>query len=78
MGINVRLIYVLAWGLAAAIATIGGVFLAIDSFSIDPTLGGTALLAFPAIILGGLDSVSGAVTAASSSAWPRSDRRLLR
>lgn len=61
MGINIRAIYALAWGLSAAIATIGGVFLAIDSFAIDPTLGGTALLAFPAIILGGLDSVSGAV-----------------
>jgi branched-chain amino acid transport system permease protein len=61
IGINIRSIYALAWGLSAAIATIGGVFLAIDSFAIDPTLGGTALLAFPAIILGGLDSVSGAV-----------------
>jgi branched-chain amino acid transport system permease protein len=61
MGINIRFIYILAWGLSAAIATIGGVFLAIENFSIDPTLGGTALLAFPAIILGGLDSISGAV-----------------
>lgn len=61
MGINIRTIYALAWGISAAIATIGGVFLAIDSFAIDPTLGNTALLAFPAIILGGLDSVSGAV-----------------
>ncbi|HLQ11343.1 MAG TPA: hypothetical protein VK134_07055, partial [Ktedonobacteraceae bacterium] len=49
------------WGIAAAIATIGGVFLAISSFSIDITLGGAALLAFPAIILGGIDSVAGAV-----------------
>jgi branched-chain amino acid transport system permease protein len=61
MGINIRTVYALAWGIAAAIATIGGVFLAIDSFAIDPTLGNIALLAFPAIILGGIDSVSGAV-----------------
>ena len=61
VGINIRTVYALAWGIAAAIATIGGVFLAIDSFAIDPTFGSTALLAFPAIILGGLDSVSGAV-----------------
>jgi len=61
MGINIRTVYALAWGIAAAIATIAGVFLAIDSLAIDPTLGGTALLAFPAIILGGIDSVSGAV-----------------
>jgi branched-chain amino acid transport system permease protein len=61
LGINIRTIYALAWGMSAAIATLGGVFLAIDSFAIDPTFGGTALLAFPAIILGGIDSVSGAV-----------------
>ena len=61
VGINIRIVYMLAWGLAAAIATLGGVFLAIDSFAIDPTFGGAALIAFPAIILGGIDSVSGAV-----------------
>lgn len=61
VGINIRTIYALAWGISAAIATIGGVFLAIDSFAIDPTFGGAALIAFPAIILGGIDSISGAV-----------------
>ncbi|HLQ10158.1 MAG TPA: branched-chain amino acid ABC transporter permease, partial [Ktedonobacteraceae bacterium] len=35
VGINIRTVYALAWGIAAAIATIGGVFLAISSFSID-------------------------------------------
>lgn len=61
VGINIRVIYALAWGMAAAIATLGGVFLAISSYTIDPSLGAVALLAFPAIILGGIDSVSGAV-----------------
>ena len=61
VGINIRTIYALAWGISAAIATLGGVFFAIDRVVIDPTLGNIALLAFPAIILGGLDSVSGAV-----------------
>jgi branched-chain amino acid transport system permease protein len=61
VGINIRRVYALAWGMAAGIATLGGVFLAIGSFTITPTLGSIALLAFPAIILGGLDSVSGAV-----------------
>src|SRR2546425_3411143 len=60
MGINIRTVYALAWGISAAIATIGGVFLAAKSFAVDLTLGGTALLAFPAIILGGIDSISGA------------------
>lgn len=61
VGINIRMVYALAWGIAAAMATIGGVFLAIGSFAMDPTLGGAALLAFPAIILGGIDSIAGAV-----------------
>src|SRR5690242_11127328 len=61
MGINIRTVNALAWGIAAAIATIGGVFLAAKSVAIDPTLGSTALLAFPAIILGGVDSITGAI-----------------
>jgi branched-chain amino acid transport system permease protein len=61
IGINIRAVYALAWGIAGAIATIGGVFLGIQEITFDPTLGQIALLAFPAIILGGLDSVVGAV-----------------
>jgi branched-chain amino acid transport system permease protein len=61
IGINIRTVYALAWGIAGAIATIGGIFLAIQAGAFDSTLGLTALLAFPAIILGGLDSVVGAV-----------------
>ncbi|MGH2516953.1 MAG: branched-chain amino acid ABC transporter permease [Ktedonobacterales bacterium] len=61
MGINIRVVYALAWGIAAAIATIGGIFLAISETTFDAGLGGIALVAFPAIILGGLDSIPGAV-----------------
>jgi branched-chain amino acid transport system permease protein len=61
LGINVRAVNALAWGIAAGIATLGGFFLAIKKIDFDITLGGTALLAFPAIILGGLDSIPGAV-----------------
>lgn len=61
MGINIRMVNALAWGISATIATIGGVFLAAKSVAIDPTLGNTALLAFPAIILGGIDSINGAI-----------------
>lgn len=61
IGIPIRRVYALAWGMAAGVATLGGVFLAISSLTVVPTLGGAALLAFPAIILGGMDSISGAV-----------------
>ncbi|HLY29824.1 MAG TPA: branched-chain amino acid ABC transporter permease [Ktedonobacterales bacterium] len=61
MGVNIRLVNALAWGIAAAVAAIAGVFLAINVTTFDSTLGSIALFAFPAIILGGLDSIPGAV-----------------
>jgi branched-chain amino acid transport system permease protein len=63
MGINVRTVYALAWGIAAAIAVLGGVLLPLDdgSGSVPVSLGQVALRAFPAIILGGIDSVTGAI-----------------
>jgi branched-chain amino acid transport system permease protein len=61
MGIKVSRVYALAWGISGALATIGGIFLAANNPTFDTTLGNTALVAFPAIILGGLDSIPGAV-----------------
>ncbi len=61
LGIDIRTVNALAWGIAALVATLGGFFLAIKKIEFDITLGNTALLAFPAIILGGLDSIPGAV-----------------
>lgn len=61
IGINIRAVYALAWGIAASIATVGGILLAMTQPTFDSTLGSIALAAFPAIILGGLDSIPGAV-----------------
>ncbi len=61
IGVNISRVYALAWAIAVAIATIGGVFLAANNPLFDVSLGNTALVAFPAIILGGLDSIVGAV-----------------
>jgi branched-chain amino acid transport system permease protein len=61
VGVPVRRVHALAWGIAGAVATIGGVFLAGFPNSPNPQLGDAALLAFPAIILGGLGSPGGAV-----------------
>ncbi|HEV7680196.1 MAG TPA: branched-chain amino acid ABC transporter permease [Candidatus Dormibacteraeota bacterium] len=61
VGVPTRRVYALAWGLAGAVATIGGFFLAAFPNSLDPTIDSIALLAFPAIILGGLGSPLGAV-----------------
>lgn len=61
VGVPTRRVYALAWGIAGAVATIGGLFLATFPRSLDPSIGNIALFAFPAIILGGLDSPLGAV-----------------
>lgn len=62
MGIKVSRVYALAWAIAGALATIGGIFLAAaNNTTFDTSLGNIALVAFPAIILGGLDSIPGAV-----------------
>lgn len=61
VGVPTKRVYALAWGLAGAVATVGGLFLAAFPRSLDPSVGAIALRAFPAIILGGLDSPLGAV-----------------
>jgi branched-chain amino acid transport system permease protein len=60
-GIGAGAVYGVAWALAGAIAALAGVLLASGSKGVDLTLGAVALRAFPAMILGGLDSPNGAV-----------------
>ena len=50
-----------AWALAGIVGALGGIMLAAGPSGVEPTIGEIALLAFPAIILGGLDSPVGAV-----------------
>ncbi len=60
-GIGAGSVYGVAWAISAAIAALAGVLLGSGSRGVDITLGAIALRAFPAMILGGLDSPSGAV-----------------
>ena len=60
-GINVNRIFAMAWALSGAAAAIGGVLLAGITGSYGIELQGFALLVFPVVILGGLDSVLGTV-----------------
>lgn len=60
VGINVPRIFGLSWGIAGIIATVGGVLLATLT-GVNLSLGIIALVAFPAILLGGLESFSGAI-----------------
>jgi branched-chain amino acid transport system permease protein len=61
-GISVERIHAIAWMLSSAIAAIAGVLFAIN-FKLAPDLWFQGLKAFPAVILGGLDSVIGASVA---------------
>lgn len=60
-GISARRVFALSWALAAGIAALAGVLLASGGRGLDPSLSIVALVAFPAIILGGLDSPAGSV-----------------
>ena len=59
MGINVTHVYALAWAIAAVISGLAGVLLG-TIYGLGPDLWTQGLRAFPAVILGGLDSVFGA------------------
>ena len=63
VGIPVGKILAITWFLAGAMAALAGVFLGIRDYSVDLNLGYIALRAFPAVIVGGLDSVLGAIVA---------------
>jgi branched-chain amino acid transport system permease protein len=60
-GISVNQIFAMAWALAGAAGAIGGVLLASIAGSYGLELEGFAILVFPVVILGGLDSVLGTV-----------------
>lgn len=61
VGIPLHRVHGTAWALAGVVACIGGVFLGGYPGSVDPSISNAALLAFPAIILGGIDSTTGAI-----------------
>jgi branched-chain amino acid transport system permease protein len=61
MGINVKRVFTASWVIASAVATVAGVFLASFTFYCEPLMGYSGLRALPALVLGGLDSVLGAI-----------------
>lgn len=63
LGIPVGRIFGATWFLAGAYAALGGVFLGMFPRDVDPNLGFIALRAFPAVIVGGLESPLGTVIA---------------
>ena len=60
-GISARRVFGTSWAIAGAVAAVAGVMLASGPAAVQPSTEFVALLAFPAIILGGMDSPLGAV-----------------
>ena len=60
-GVSVKRVFAAAWAVAGAVAALAGITLASGPAALTPSIGFIALAAFPAMILGGLDSPVGAV-----------------
>ena len=60
MGINIRRYFALAWAMAGVVSALGGVVWG-AMLGIDNQLALVGLKVFPVVILGGLDSIAGAV-----------------
>ncbi len=60
MGISVKKIFAMAWSISAATAAIGGIIIA-NILGVSGNISGVGLQVFPVVILGGLDSIPGAV-----------------
>ena len=61
MGISVRRIFALSWSIAAVVSAIGGILLGAVRGGVDGSLAVFGLKVVPVVILGGLDSVLGAI-----------------
>jgi branched-chain amino acid transport system permease protein len=61
MGISVRWMFALAWAIAAVVSAIGGILLAGVRGGLDGSLAAMGLKVIPVVILGGLDSIVGAI-----------------
>ena len=59
-GVNLHIIYALAWAISTFTASMAGIIVAIDS-GLDSTMVLIGLKAFPAALVGGLDSLLGAL-----------------
>ncbi len=60
MGIDVKRIFALSWAIAAVVSAVGGIFLA-NINGVNTSLAHFGLKVFPVVILGGLDSIVGAI-----------------
>ena len=62
-GVNVGRMFSIAWALAAALAALAGMLIGSGAGGVEATAALVALKALPVIIVGGIDSIQGAVVA---------------
>ncbi|MGI9667692.1 MAG: branched-chain amino acid ABC transporter permease [Acidimicrobiia bacterium] len=64
-GISVGKVFAIAWAIGAALAAIGGIFSSVAprAAGVSPMTAFIAFRAFPVVIIGGLDSIAGAIVA---------------
>lgn len=60
MGISIKKIFAIAWAIAAVVAGVGGILIG-NINGVNSSLSSFGLKVFPAVILGGLDSIPGAI-----------------
>lgn len=61
LGVHVRRVFALSWAIAALVAAISGIILGTINGVNVHNLSGIGLKVFPVVILGGLDSIGGAI-----------------
>jgi len=62
-GVSVPMVFAVSWAIASVLAMFGGVFLG-TGIGLDGSVTVTALKALPVVVIGGLDSISGALVGA--------------
>ena len=61
LGVSVKRMFALSWCIATVVSTLGGIILGSVRGGVDFSLADLGLKVFPVVILGGLDSVMGAI-----------------
>ncbi|MCJ7726681.1 MAG: branched-chain amino acid ABC transporter permease [Acidimicrobiia bacterium] len=63
-GVSVSSVFALSWAIAAILATLAALFISPNTGNIEPNMVAFALKALPVVVIGGLDSIGGALLAA--------------
>jgi branched-chain amino acid transport system permease protein len=61
LGVSVKRVFAMSWCIATVVSTLGGIILGSVRGGVDFSLADLGLKVFPVVILGGLDSVAGAI-----------------